>query len=235
MKYKEGISLSSGTDSDLNIQPLNLFSGEVISSNSNNCYNLKEDCKKEEFKNINNCKEVIAYFLNHRYWDSYKNFIAYIPNIPESLSYSDSTSGFISSLFNVYNVGNGSRRCIVYANNYILKLPIHNKYIESNNREIFLYKYVSRSFPHLLKYLCPLLCIENFIYVMPMCKTIEVCSDDYEEQVYYMNKIKQIKLSFSKVGIQLRDLNDVRQLGILNGGVVILDYEDYNILDACVK
>lgn len=172
-----------------------------------------------------NPEEAIDFVCNH---ENYHGYLEYLKRWKEELE-EDSTDRAekISEMFSMGRLGNGDRRVCCYYEDLIVKLPLESCNTESNYNEYSLYEYIKSSYPEMLEYLCPVLAYKNDLLVVPICDELDM---EYDSEEFFDLR-KEILDKFLACGIEFTDLDAPHQFGVLNGKIVIVDYEDYEVLD----
>lgn len=170
--------------------------------------------------------EAIDFVCNHK---NYKEYLGYLETCKEELE-EDSQDRVekICNMFYMGSIGNGDRRVCCCYEDVLIKLPLESCHKESNYNEYSLYEYVKASYPVMLEYLCPILAYKNDLVVVPVCDELEM---EYDSDEFFELREKIVD-KFLECGVEFTDLDAPHQFGILDGKIVILDYEDYEILDA---
>lgn len=169
-----------------------------------------------------NPMEAIEFIVNH---EKYNEYLAYLETWKEELG-EDTLYRVekISNMFNLGLVGNGDRRLCGYYEDYVIKMPIESCYKESNEKENDLFNFLKDK-SDLVDLLCPILCYKDDLIVTPLCEELEMDEDEF----YKM--LEDILFKFECIGVKFTDLEAQHQFGVLNGKIVILDYEDYEFID----
>lgn len=174
-----------------------------------------------------NALEAIEFVCNH---DNYNQYLAYLETWKEELEESSSLDRVekICNMFMMGSIGNGDRRVCCCYEDVLIKLPLESCHKESNYNEWSLHEYVKASYPELLEDLCPILAYKNDLIVVPVCDELDM---EYDSDEFFELR-KKILDKFLEYGIEFTDLDAPYQFGMLDGKIVILDYEDYELLDA---
>lgn len=165
--------------------------------------------------------EAIDYIVNH---PKYNEYLAYLETWKEELEEcSLDRAEKIAEMFYAGILGNGDRRVCLYYEDYVIKVPLESCNRESNEREVSLFEFLKDK-SELADYLCPILAYKDDLLVVPLCNELDID----EEEFYKLRN--SIVYKFECEGIKFTDLDAQHQFGVLDGKVVILDYEDYEFI-----
>lgn len=172
--------------------------------------------------NLVNPSEAVSFITSHQNYQKYLDYLE---------TYEDEFEGdslhraeVISNLFHMGVVGSGDRRVCCYYEDYVIKMPIESDTIESNKKEVDLFNSLKDN-KELLDLLCPILYHDDKFIVTPFCEEFYMEDDDE-----FFAMCEDVISKFKSAGIKFIDLYAQHQFGILDGKIVILDYEDYEFI-----
>lgn len=132
-------------------------------------------------------------------------------------------------------IGNGYYKGVYRCDiNYCAKVLLNDEIISwemdinSLDKEIILFKFISKVHPELLRYLCPIVAYSKYFVITPIASVYTRA----DREIINDFVLHMIMKAFKKVGIEFNDLDDrYDNFGNYHGHTVILDYDSWNVKD----